>query len=133
MTHDVIINCDIRTMIGDETAIQNGNLRRAIERTLRGRGAVNFTVDVKKVPVVDGTDGYKYEAYYYNPNSFREDCNELSVNGKHLSPITSVRHGHTITELTPRGNDGDLILLIPVGLDNLTVHNVNPFPEEHGG
>lgn len=74
----------------------------------------------------------RYEAYYYNPERDQfpgVDSNELSVNGKYIGNITSVRSGYTVKELAPTENDGELILLVPQD-NNLGIVNFNPCPDE---
>ena len=75
-----------------------------------------------------------YTAYYYDParDQFPGfDSNELSVCGKFVSMITEVRSSKDLSDLAPRTQTEQIILI--VGEDTpstLTINHFNPCPEE---
>ena len=73
-----------------------------------------------------------YTAYYYD--SAREqvpgfDSNELSVNGKFESMITSVRTSDNLADLEPRSATEKIILIVS-DYSTLNIVNYNPCPED---
>ena len=74
-----------------------------------------------------------YIAYYFDHErtGFSGiDCNELYVNGKFVSLITSVRSSSKLKDLEPRTDTEEIVLIISGNEFPIQIENRNPCPDE---
>ena len=72
-----------------------------------------------------------YTAYYYDNDKEQSpgfDSNELYINGKFESMITSVRRSENLADLAPKTETEEIVLIVS-DYTTLDIINHNPCPE----